>query len=404
MSTPEPDKPKVRLQDLLPAKRAVETSLGTLFVGWHTRREFASFADEPDLEVLGRAAVCLLTGRSEHKGDKTALSEDEMAALSPADILALGEGVVKVNGWGELAAGSGFKELGQAIKDAAKREAEKEREQAEALQKRLKASYGHLSPETFEKLARQMGGVSAATAMLGLDSGIAAALQDQKAMDAAFGGSATRAAIMGALKDASPLSDVLKMRRNLDVTLGLSDRITALPSPIESPQIQPFEFPQPEDTPLGRAALQNTENTKEALARMEVLVGVVGGLNQTIVNDLLPQWAKQIKEDQDGAKTAFEQAGESLKWARYAVYVTVVLTLLVTLLATWWQVRVARDIDDGNTKQAKQLLEVMKSQLKVQKELKEQQAAEAEVLRKEIALLKPAPVAAAASKPLNTKP
>jgi hypothetical protein len=48
MSTAEPDKPKVRLQDLLPAKWAVETSLGTLFVRWHTRLEFASFAAEPD--------------------------------------------------------------------------------------------------------------------------------------------------------------------------------------------------------------------------------------------------------------------------------------------------------------------------------------------------------------------
>ena len=81
---------------------------------------------------------------------------------------------------------------------------------------------------------------------------------------------------------------------------------------------------------------------------MDALVEVVAGINQTLVKDLLPAWVRQVKASQNGAKVAFNQAATGLKWA-------VIASVVVTILVTWWQVSVARDIDRENSVQQKRV-------------------------------------------------
>ena len=152
-----------------------------------------------------------------------------------------------------------------------------------------------------------------------------------------------------------------------------------------------FTLPSPEETPLGRATLEGAENSRETVRRMDALVEVVGGLNQMIVKDVLPAWFAGAKSDQENAEQAFKTAGKSLKWTKWAVIASVV----VSVFATWWQVTVTREIDQENSvaqRTSESLLReqlaaqrmnesLLREQLVAQQKLAEQQSLEAKNLR-----------------------
>ena len=92
---------------------------------------------------------------------------------------------------------------------------------------------------------------------------------------------------------------------------------------------------------------------------------------------MLPSWIKNAEHNQREAAAAFDQAVRNFRWTQSATLATVMLTLLVT----WWQVSVARDIDRENTVQQQKTLEVLREQLVSQKKFIEQQAGESEKLR-----------------------
>ena len=134
---------------------------------------------------------------------------------------------------------------------------------------------------------------------------------------------------------------------------------------------------RPENTPLGRATIESAENSRLVSQKVDVLVAVVGGLNETFVTEVLPSWIKNAEHNQREAAAAFDQAVRNFRWTQSATLATVMLTLLVT----WWQVSVARDIDRENTVQQQKTLEVLREQLVSQKKFIEQQAGESEKLR-----------------------
>ena len=144
-------------------------------------------------------------------------------------------------------------------------------------------------------------------------------------------------------------------------------------------ETRPMQMPsRPENTPLGRATIESAENSRLVLQRMDGLAAVVGGLNETLVTEVLPSWMKKAEHDQRGARAAFDQAASSLRWTQLAILASIVLTLL----ATWWQVSVARDIDRENSVQQQKTLDVLREQLASQQKFIEQQAGESERLRK----------------------
>jgi hypothetical protein len=128
---------------------------------------------------------------------------------------------------------------------------------------------------------------------------------------------------------------------------------------------------------MGLATLESVENSRQVAKKMDDLVVVVAGLNQTLMQDILPAWFKKIEEDQEAAKGAFDQAASALRWTKWAV----IASVIVTIAATWWQVDVAKTIDRENSEQQRRLETVLREQLSVQQKLIEQQAKNAEAMR-----------------------
>lgn len=335
-------KPKERKHfELWPAKEQVETSLCPMYVRQALVSDWKHFESDDDLE-LGRAAVRQLSSRIEDKKDRSSLAEEDLKALNEADFKALVPMIAKKSGWGELPTGAGLKELGMAVKVGEKQQLERHKEMLVDMRKSIDLNYGFLGAGVLEKLQGQMAG------LVDISSGI-----------------------------------------NPHSTGGNERRIEIAPTPNVSRLI-----PQrPEETRLGRATLESANNSREALQTMENLFQVVAGLNQTLIKDLLPAWVKKVEDDQNGAKEAFDQAATGLKWTQLAVFASVVVTVLVT----WWQVSVARDIDRENTEQQKRVEIVLREQLATQQKLIEQQAQDSATMREAIAKLK-SPTAVAPTK------
>ena len=146
---------------------------------------------------------------------------------------------------------------------------------------------------------------------------------------------------------------------------------------------------RPEDTRLGRAMIESAKNSQFVALKMDALVGVIGGLNETFVTEVLPSLIKKVEHDQKGAKQASDQAASSLRWTQLAI----LASFVVTLLATWWQVSVAREIDRQSSEQQQKSLDILREQLASQQKFIEQQAGESEKLRKLISSISQFPAA-----------
>ena len=148
--------------------------------------------------------------------------------------------------------------------------------------------------------------------------------------------------------------------------------------------------PRFEETPMGRATLESVDHSRHVAEKMDSLVVVVAGLNQTMVQDVLPAWFNKIEEDQRAAKGAIDQAARGLRWTKWAV----IASVFVTIAATWWQVDVAKSIDHESSVQQRRVEAVLREQLSAQQRLLDQQARDAAAMREFVATLKqPVPIA-----------
>ena len=134
---------------------------------------------------------------------------------------------------------------------------------------------------------------------------------------------------------------------------------------------------------IGRATLQTAEQMGLLVEEMGKLADIVGGLNQTLVADVLPAWFAEVESGQQQAEVTLKQAAAGLRWTKWAVIASVVATLITAA----WQVYVARDIDKGNGVLQERTEAVLKEQLKAQQALIEQQARDAEALRQTLSRL-----------------
>lgn len=145
-----------------------------------------------------------------------------------------------------------------------------------------------------------------------------------------------------------------------------------------------FSLPRPEDSPLGRATLESAENSRLVALKIDALAEVVAGLNQTMIQDVLPAWFRKVAEDQEEAKKAAKQAANGLFWTKWAVIVSVI----VTVLATWWQVSVAKEIDRENSAQQQRAESILREQLATQRSSIDQQARDTAAMREAITALR----------------
>lgn len=337
-------KPKsISLDDLLPAKASVRTSIGTLYIRYANTSDWKSFEID-DADELGRAAVRQLSSRVEDKHDSDPLAEKDLNALTEVDYHSLAPVISKQSGWGAMPAGAGLKELGDTVKAAKKKITEHHKKRFEDIYKSIDSNYRFLGKDALERLQNQMAGLVDLRSALSGTSAIERAMRD------------------------------VNFR-------GIASSIEP-PKTIEIPQIP--NISRFEDTPLGQAALESAKNSREATQKMADLVDIVAGLNQTLVQDVLPAWFKQIEKDQNDAKEAFNQAAKGLWWTKWAV----ITSVFVTIAATWVQINVARDIDHGNSEQQKQSEAILREQLVAQQKFIEQQALDAAAMREVITAIK----------------
>lgn len=368
---PQPKPKGLKLSDLLPAKSAVESSLGTLYVRHANTADWKHLGSD-DAQELGRTAVRRLSNRVEDKNDSGPLSEEDFAALVEADIHSLVPVLAKQSDWGELPDGAGLKELGEAVKAARAQDVERHKKTLADMHKSIDSSYSFLGKGALDRLQEQMAGLAVLNSAMYGTEGLQKAMRASDLLGASLKGDLARAsAFEKAFRGVSPGN---------------------APSGIEVPRT--LEMPlRPQDTTLGRATIESAESVREVARQVASLVGIVGGLNETVVKDVLPAWFEQVETNQESAGVALTQAANGLTWTKWAVMVSVV----VTALTTWWQVSVTREIDRGNTEQQQKIDEALRDQLVVQKEMLQQQTRDAAAMREAIAALKP-PVTVRAAK------
>lgn len=368
-SSSEP-KPKriLKLNDLFPDKTSVETSRGTLYVRYADTKDWQQFSSD-DIEDLGKAAVILLSSTIADKNDHEPLRSEDFESLNNQDLQALVKAIAKVNNWQDVPSGCGVNELGEVVKAARKRRTEKLAE----LNKSISESYGFLEKSALATLQDQMAGLSK------LRNGIAGLDTSYKAISP-----------FGSLDDLiKPSASVEAFERAMKGT-DLRDRVAAIKPTQSHPLPSQLHIHRPEETKLGRATLESAQNSREVARQMVELVDLIAGLHQTMINDVLPAWAKRIQEEQEGAKDAMKQAAAGLWWTKWAV----IASVLIAILTTWWQVSVATRIDNESTKQQKRLEELLEKQLSTQQKLIEQQIADNAAMREAITSIKPAPMVA----------
>jgi hypothetical protein len=361
---------RLSLDDLVPEKAAVSTSLGTLYV----RPITISISDSKVFECheaaeLGRAIVLKVASRIQDKRDSTSLADEDFDALLEADIEALAPVIADNNNWEALPVGAGVVDLGNAAKRGREQALERLNKIQDDLRASIGSSYAFLGNSALEKLQEQMVGLSNIRQSMSAAENIKAAMEASNVWGQTL------------------LEPSTETRRAADEMQEIS-RINFVPEfeRSRSMEIPSFALQSPEDTPLGRATLEGAENSRETVQRMDALVEVVGGLNQTIVKDVLPAWFATAKSDQENAEQAFKTAGKSLKWTKWAV----IASVFVSIVATWGQISVTREIDRENSvaqQRSESLLReqlasqrtnesLLREQLVAQRKLAEQQSLE----------------------------
>lgn len=280
--------------------------------------------------------VCSLNGDAK---SYTPLSDDDLQQLTPEDCKLLAPAIAKRNTghlFHELANGAGEVELGEEALLALQRHQEKAQLENERIKKAVIGSYDFLSKDTQAKFQAQLSDV--------------VRLSEHPRKDREFSGNEFK------------------------------------PDPPVHFRPQSFD-----ESPAGRALLRSAEHTRESSKRLEELVGHIGGLQQTIMVDVLPQWQQQIDADrqdaiqaQAGAKQAFEQAERGLRLSRLAMWASI----FVAIVTTVFQVSFSLWLDAKNSPQQEAQAKRQQRQLELQQEHLEQQAQETAALKASIESLK----------------
>jgi hypothetical protein len=357
----------LNLDALLPAKASIETSVGTIFVR-HAHSSDWKYLELDDPIELARVSVQRLCSRVEDKRDSSPLVDDDLNVLTDSDYQALVPAIAKQCGWQNLPDGSGLKELGTVIMEEKQLMSERHEKMLGEMRKSIESSYSFLGKGVLEKLQGQMAGIADIRKTLAGADSIQAVLRAATLPEESW------------RKSLAEIDTVGKVMRDLN-TQNVATQVE-LPRTYDAPKI--MMPPRFEETPMGRATLESVENSRQVAEKMDALVVVVAGLNQTMVQDVLPAWFKKIGEDQQAAKKSAGQAARSLQWTKWAV----IASVFVTIAATWWQVDVAKTIDRENSEQQKRVEALLREQLGAQQKLIAQQAKDAAAMQEAVMTLR----------------
>lgn len=348
--------PKKSLNILLkrPVKTPVQTSLGILYVRNAYVSDWTLFESD-DPETLGKLAVRQLVSKIEDKEDDTPLADEDLDALDNTDFEMLVPVIAKQSNWGEASIGANLQLLGQLMIDVKNLEKARFKKQIEDMRKSIDVSYKFLGKSSLDKLKDQL--VDIADISRNLPSSL----------------------IQNALKNSMSGTDVLREAMR---SAGLHDTLRAsalndtvrnsgagIPLNIPSPEMKSIPMPpRPEDTPIGRGIIENAKHSRGMALKIDALAEVVGGLNQTLVTEVLPAWFKQVENNQHQANIVLNQAKSGLTWTKW----TLIVSVIVSTMLTGWQILDTRELDSNNNIQQKKVESLLREQLATQKELIEQ--------------------------------
>lgn len=379
-AAPQPEdnnKPKVLdLDDLIPPKEAVETSIGILYVSGQGY-PVEVYKTEKD-EKVGEAVLRHACNRFADKKDSSPLSLEDATALVAADIAKLGPAIAQKQGWPEEDQPTDLPSLGQAARRSFKRSSEQVQQQMKKLSDSLRSNFSFLTESTLNKLQGDMGAVAQMRKFSELmpSSGVGRVMEEFRKQQANL---KSVDSVLDQVKNSHAYTD------KLEVALGRASEQHARIRLPELPNIRP------EDSAIGRASLKSAVNSELAVNLMTEMTQSIGSLQETMVERVLPEWFADVRRRQDEAKASSDAAALESKRAATNLRLTAIgiaVSIVVTSLATIWQVHVAKEIDAGNTEQMKGLQKAlddqkqfMEAQQGLQKQALDQQRLQLEELK-----------------------
>lgn len=397
----------------LPKPHPVTTSLGTLYVRHISMRDVEALGPvlktamtPEDDSALGSAVLRQQTTRAETPDALALLDADDFNKLDDSDVMVLAKAIVEVNALGAISTSDGigvYEALGRAVREKLTEQSRQMAATMETVRKSMESQLSFLGDSTRKALMGNVADISLLTKQLSLPSALAAVKEPSFRDLAAKALEDSSIARIAQSMKASSLGGALEQAK-----LGTSaaDRLGAFndrPDPlsgIRGPDIAHL-LPDPKTMPAYRAA-------KAGEAAAEHLAGVaettsqmmqsIGTLTTTMMTEVWPKWQAKVEDDRKSGQASLAQANSSLKWTKWAMIASVV----VSIATTGWQLWIARENRlEADEQQAAQLAHteaLMREQTEVMKSLRAELSRQAtELQRLGASKAEPAPVGANAS-------
>ncbi len=348
---------------MLNDRQPVTTSQGIFYVRHLSvgdMKTFAGYFDEKkdkashDLRALGELALKTLVCTENNPEKLSALTEEIFSKLSNTDIELLINGVIEVSGFTTLPDSKTLESFGSIVFDEITSNIKRTKETTESLKRSMSSAFGSLSQGAMKSLVDSMTSLNAVRDSLRLSPAVEALRKVQEDQDRLFGGIAHK--------------DFLTQAKILEKP---------------QPRIPELYLPKFEETPIGRAAIAS-EDSATQLREVAGLVGdmayKLADLHTVFLTKIIPEWKTSLEDNSKAMNKSFQNAEQNLKWAKWALIASVV----VTILTTTWQIWIAREYKLENDKQQSDSVLIMKEQLKASQELNKQLKTDAMKLKDEL--------------------
>lgn len=351
------------LSMMLKDRKPVTTSQGTFYVRHLSvgdMKTFTGYFDEGkdkashDLRALGELALKTLVCTDNDPEKTSALAEEIFSQLNSTDIELLIDGVIEVCSLTPLAGNKSLESLGSIVFDQVKNDIKSTLESAEKLKSSMSSAFGSLSQGAMKSLVDSMSSLNAAKDSLKLSPAVEAFRKVQEDHDRLFGGMANK--------------DWLAEAKILDMP---------------QPRMPELYMPKFEETPIGRAAIAS----EDSATQLREVAGMVGDmaykladLHTVFLTKIIPEWKTSLEDNSKAMNKSFHNAEQNLKWAKWALIASVMVTILMTV----WQIWIAHDYQLENDKQQSDSVLIMKEQLKASQELNKQLKTDAIQLKEEL--------------------
>ena len=351
------------LSIMLKNRKPITTSLGTFYVRHLSVGDLKTFTGyfdnnidkaSHDLIALGELALKTLVCTDNNPETKSALNQEIFSQLSSADIELLIDGIIEVSSLTPLPESKTLEGLGSIVFDQITSDIKRTLETAEKLKRKMNSAFGSISHGAMKSLVDSMSSLNAARDSLKLSPAVGVFRKIQEDQDRLFGGVAN--------KEFLTQSKILKAPYN--------------PMP-------ELYMPKFEDSPIGRAAIAS----EDSATQLREVAGLVGDMADKLANlhtvfltEVIPQWVSSLKANGVAMNKSLKNADDNLKWAKWALMGSVVVTILMTI----WQIMIAHDYKVENDKQQSDALLIMKEQLETSQQLNKQLTTESIQVKKEL--------------------